>query len=213
MNDVSYDVNNQNLADIFSIHMLYANLVSKRISLSNYLKQTKYRDIDDRYFCCSKYHTLLSYIFELENIDYLLLTEVLKFKPDLFFVFPDGTSPFYYLLIHQDIVCIQYVFNFLQISKNQININTVPNLFIITRKLIELQKKDIFIYILHNNFDILLSEYTLNIIHINKNLNWLYPAADEIYYTLLMLSISKQKNPFNKLSLDVIGKIYLLTFS
>jgi hypothetical protein len=203
---------NELFTDIFSIHNLYDNLISKKINLSNYLKQ-KYRDINDRYFCCSKYHTLLSYIFETDNIDYGLLTEVLGHKPDLFFVFPDGTSPFYYLLNYQDIICIEYVLSFLHITKHQININTVRNLFIISTKLIERERKDIFIYILHNNFDILLSQHTLNIIHENKKLNWIYSAADEIYYTLLLLSKSKQKNPFNKLSFDVIGKIYQLSFT
>ena len=61
-------------------------------------------------------------------------------------------------------ICIHYVFNFLQLH-NKINLNNVPNLFKISSKLTELNRKDIFIYILHNNFDFLLSEYTLNIIH------------------------------------------------
>ena len=124
----------------------------------------------------------------------------------MFFVFPDGTSPFYYLLNYQDIMCIDYVLNFLHISKNQLTLDNVPNLFIISNKLIELDRKDIFIYILQNNFDILLSEHTLNIIHIKNKLNWIYPAADEIYYTLLLISISKQPNPFNKLSFDIMRK-------
>lgn len=201
---------NELLIDTFSIHILYANLISKKTILSDYLNN-RYKNIDDRYYCCSKYHTLLSYILETENIDYPLLTEVLGFNPNLFFVFPDGTSPFYYLLNYQDMICIHYVFNFLHLH-NKINLNTVPNLFKISSKLMELNRKDIFIYILHNNFDFLLSEYTLNIIHKNKKLHWAYMAADTIYYTLLLLSISKQKNPFNKLSFDVIGKIYKLTF-
>lgn len=83
------------------------------------------------------------------------------------------------------------------------------NFYYILHTLVSDNKYDVWSYLTKNRYDIMLSNYTINMFcNCFPNLNWLLKDCIEIYYTMILMSNSKSNNIFTGLPLEIVRKIY-----
>lgn len=188
----------------YSIHNLYIDLQSKKMDITILLDYLN-NNINYEFYCCSTYHTILSYSLT-KKINIKLVKNILDNGGNIHLELTNGYTPIYYLFLYQELDIIEKIMNYTKTTLDNNYKNRLLELSISNNNLPKT------IYLIDGDYSILFSNNLQFIITKYNNTGWYKILGQEIFHLLSTANNSKYNNLFSNLSDDIITYIYSSIF-